>query len=183
MIGTLFNRAIQARHASLLMLLAVCFTLGGAWFIQLVLGIQPCPLCLQQRLPYYASLPLLVNLILQLRHEKPYVARTSALWVIILLAIAIAGGMGAYHAGVEWGLWKGPSDCTGDFKPAGLDQLMAQLNTVKVIRCDAVAMRIFGLSLAAWNALIATSLVVFGAMSLRQWRQEQADQGSSSLSQ
>ena len=60
---------------------------------------------------------------------------------------------------------------------------MAQLNTVKVIRCDAVAMRIFGLSLAAWNALIAASLVVFGAMSLRQWRQEQADQGSSSLSQ
>ena len=175
MLRPLFNWAIQARHASALMLLAVCCTLGGAWFIQLVLGVQPCPLCLEQRLPYYASLPLLVNLIMQLRHDKPYVARTSALWVIILIAFATAGSLGAYHAGVEWGLWKGPSDCTGDFKPAGLDQLMAQLNTVKVIRCDAVAMRIFGLSLAAWNALIAGSLVMFGAISLRHWRQSQTD--------
>ncbi len=175
MLRPLFNWAIQARHASALMLLAVCCTLGGAWFIQLVLGVQPCPLCLEQRLPYYASLPLLVNLIMQLRHDKPYVARTSALWVIILIAFATAGSLGAYHAGVEWGLWKGPSDCTGDFKPAGLDQLMAQLNTVKVIRCDAVAMRIFGLSLAAWNTLIAGSLVVFGAISLRHWRQSNTE--------
>ena len=94
--------AFEARNAALLMLAAVLFTLGGAWFIQLVLGIQPCPLCLEQRIPYYASLPLLANLILQLRQEKVFVARTSALWGLILLAIAIAGAMGAYHAGVEW---------------------------------------------------------------------------------
>jgi disulfide bond formation protein DsbB len=185
----LFAWAFEARNAALLMLAAVLFTLGGAWFIQLVLGIQPCPLCLEQRIPYYASLPLLANLILQLRQEKVFVARTSALWGLILLAIAIAGAMGAYHAGVEWGFWKGPSDCTGDFKPAGLDQLMSQLNTVKIIRCDAVAMRIFGLSLAAWNAIIATTLVIFGSLALTQWRQSQqaqtveGTQGSNSLSQ
>jgi disulfide bond formation protein DsbB len=186
MLHRLLNWSLQARHASGLMLLTVCFTLGGAWFIQIVLGIQPCPLCLEQRLPYYASLPLLVILIMQLRHDRPTLARISGLWMIILIAFAIAGGMGAYHAGVEWGLWKGPSDCTGDFKPAGLDQLLAQLNTVKVIRCDAVAMRIFGLSLAAWNAVIASCLVVFGALSLLHWRQSQLagrTYGSSSLSQ
>ena len=65
MLHRLLNWSLQARHASGLMLLTVCFTLGGAWFIQIVLGIQPCPLCLEQRLPYYASLPLLVILIMQ----------------------------------------------------------------------------------------------------------------------
>lgn len=182
MLDRMYHRALQPRNAVIVMLAVVALTLGGAWFIQLVLGVLPCPLCLQQRLPYYASLPLLVNLYIQLGHEKPFVARTSVLWIIILLAFATAGGMGGYHAGVEWGLWKGPSDCTGEFKPAGLDQLMSQLNTVKVIRCDAVAMRIFGLSLAAWNAVIATGLVLFGGFVLRHWRR-QAAQGSSSLSQ
>ena len=46
MLHRLLNWSLQARHASGLMLLTVCFTLGGAWFIQIVLGIQPCPLCL-----------------------------------------------------------------------------------------------------------------------------------------
>lgn len=166
--------ALKPKHASLLMLATVVLTLSGAWFIQLVLGVQPCPLCLEQRIPYYVSLPLLIILALQTRQEKAAIGRIASLWLLILLAFASAGALGGYHAGVEWGFWKGPSDCTGEFKPVGLDQLMTQLNTIKVIRCDAVAMRIFGLSLAAWNAIIATSLVLFGAVSLRRWRQEQA---------
>ena len=33
-------------------------TLGGAWFFQYVLGIQPCPMCLEQRYAYYLVIAL-----------------------------------------------------------------------------------------------------------------------------
>ncbi len=62
----------------------------------------------------------------------------------------------AYHAGVEWGFWQGPTDCTGpmvDFGKAG--SLLEQLDKVKVVRCDEVQWRFLGVSLAGYNVLIS----------------------------
>ena len=68
---------------------------------------------------------------------------------------------GAYHAGVEWGFWPGPSDCTGTLEKAGsVTDFMKQLQTTKVVRCDAVAIRILGLSLAGWNAVISAAMAL-----------------------
>ena len=44
-----------------------------------------------------------------------------------------------------------------------MGDFLQQLQTTKVIRCDAVAMRIFGLSLAAWNFVIASGLTLAAA--------------------
>ncbi len=77
---------------------------------------------------------------------------------LLLLALAALGnaGLGAYHAGVEWGWWQGPTDCTGPVGNLGsAGSLLERLNTVKVIRCDEVQWRFLGLSLAGYNVLIS----------------------------
>jgi disulfide bond formation protein DsbB len=64
---------------------------------------------------------------------------------------------------------------------AGAGDLLAQLDKVKVIRCDQVAFRLLGQSLAVWNFLVAGAVTVMAAIA---WRAEMSrDHGSSSLSQ
>lgn len=147
------NALLTPRNAALLIALGAFATIAGAWFIEIVLGVKPCPLCLEQRIPYYAGIPVALAAAWAAK-DHPKAAR--ALLALTAVIFLIGSGLGAYHAGVEWGLWKGPSDCTGPIqKPAAMGDFLKSLNKVTVIRCDEVAMRIFGLSLAAWNALIA----------------------------
>lgn len=133
-------------------------TVLGALFIEHVLGVKPCELCLKQRIPYYAGIPLAAVVAIAAAQGRGGL-RPAAGFCLVALVFAVGAVMGGYHAGVEWGLWAGPGDCTGAIaKPAAMTDFLKQLETVKVVRCDEVAMRILGLSLAAWNAAIATAL-------------------------
>ena len=83
-----------------------------------------------------------------------------------LLALVFAANvvLAAYHSGVESGLWQGPTACTGSIAGTeGAGSLLDQLATVKVVRCDAVALRVLGLSLANWNVLISGALAALAA--------------------
>ena len=84
---------------------------------------------------------------------------------LLVLALAALGnaGLGAYHAGVEWGFWKGPTDCTGPVGNLGsAGSLLERLDTVKVVRCDEVQWRFLGLSLAGYNVLISLLMAAIG---------------------
>jgi disulfide bond formation protein DsbB len=149
---------------ALIVTATACATLGGAWFIQLVLGVLPCHLCLIERIPYYASLPLGL-LAIGIGWRAPQGLPVKGLVGLLALVFAIGTVLGAYHAGVEFGIFQGPTDCTGTIdKPVAIDDFLKSLDTVKVIRCDEVAMRIFGLSLAAWNAVISLGLTLAAAV-------------------
>jgi disulfide bond formation protein DsbB len=152
--------------ASLAILLIATATIAGAWFFQLVLDILPCPLCLEQRYAYYAIIPLSALIALAASRGGP---RGVLILGLALLLIAGLGNavFGAYHAGVEWGFWKGPTDCTGplvDFGKAG--GLLDQLDKVKVIRCDEVQWRFLGLSLAGYNALISLLMAAIAGLGI-----------------
>src|SRR6186997_2608416 len=54
------KRDEPAKLAATLVLLLGLATIGGAWFFQLVIGLPPCPLCLEQRYAYYFAIPLAV---------------------------------------------------------------------------------------------------------------------------
>lgn len=84
-------------------------TLAGAWFFQLVVGLSPCPLCLDQRVPYYLAVPLALG-VATLAKNAP-LARAG--FVLLAFVLAIACGLALYHAGVEWKFWEGPNDCSG----------------------------------------------------------------------
>ena len=140
----------------------LAFALGliailGAWGSQLIGGLVPCELCLEQRLAYYWCLPVIAA-ILVLWNRLPL-----TVWYIAMAAAAaiFAWGtyMGAYHAGVEWGFWPGPTACTGLGSPdLSFDDLGGEIDAV--IPCDVVQFRFLGISLAGYNALVSLAIVV-----------------------
>jgi len=157
------HAANPALTAALAVAVIAAATLAGAWFFQLVLDIRPCPLCLEQRYAYYLAVPLglLVAFVASKGAPRPVLLVGLALLALAALANAWLGG---YHAGVEWGLWQGPTDCTGPVGNLGsAGNLLERLDTVKVIRCDEVQWRFLGLSLAGYNVLISLSMAVIAA--------------------
>jgi disulfide bond formation protein DsbB len=152
-----------ALTAALAILVIAAATIAGAWFFQLVLDILPCPLCLEQRYAYYASIPLAALVAFGAAWGAP---RGLLLLGLVLLVLAALGNaaLGTYHAGVEWGFWQGPTDCTGPVGNLGsAGNLLERLDTVKVVRCDEVQWRFLGLSLAGYNVLISLLMAAIGA--------------------
>jgi disulfide bond formation protein DsbB len=145
--------------AALAVALIAAATIAGAWFFQLALNILPCPLCLEQRYAYYLVIPLGLLVAFAAAKGAP---RCLIIPVLAVLALAALGnaGLGAYHAGVEWGFWPGPTDCTGPVLDLGKAGLLDNLDRVKVVRCDEVQWRFLGLSLAGYNALISLLMAV-----------------------
>ena len=142
---------MDARTAAAMVFAGALATVAAAWGFQLA-GYAPCELCLMQRWAYYAGAPLAGVLCL------PGVAATALRGGLLLLGLVFLAScaFGVYHAGVEWGFWQGPTACTGSFQPSG--DILADLASTKVVRCDAVAIRIAGLSLAGWNAIVSLAL-------------------------
>ena len=158
--------ANPALSAALAVALIAAATLAGAWFFQLVLGIVPCPLCLEQRYAYYLAVPFGLLIALLAAKDAPRPVLLAGLAVLLLAALANAW-LGTYHAGVEWKFWQGPTDCTGpvgNFGAAG--SLLDRLDTVKVVRCDEVQWRFLGLSLAGYNVLISLLMAAIAAWGL-----------------
>jgi disulfide bond formation protein DsbB len=157
------NAAGPALTASLAIMAIAAATLAGAWFFQLVLEILPCPLCLEQRYAYYFAVPFAALVAIAAARGAPRPVLLAGL-AILALAVLANAWLGTYHAGVEWGLWKGPTDCTGqigNFGSAG--NLLERLDTVKVVRCDEVQWRFLGLSLAGYNVLISLLMAAIAA--------------------
>ena len=129
----------------------------GAWFFQYGLGLNPCPLCLEQRYAYYLALPLgVLTAFAASRHAQRHLLMAA---FVILLGAALANAyLGGYHAGVEWKFWPGPTDCSGPIVDLGsAGNLLQRLETEKVIRCDEVQFRFLGVSMAGWNAILSLS--------------------------
>jgi disulfide bond formation protein DsbB len=131
-------------------------TIGGAWAYE-SLGYLPCELCYKERIPYYAAFALAPLAGLAAQIGRVGVARAA----FLLLALLFVGdaALSAYHSGVEWKIFAGPSDCSGAFQAARTaDDFLKQLQSVKVVRCDEPALYVLGLSLANWNVLITTAM-------------------------
>ena len=132
-------------------------TILGAYYFQFVVGLAPCPLCLDQRIAYYVAIPLAVLLTLAAaRMPRRLVALGLAVIALIMLFNA---GLALYHAGIEWKWWPGPRECSGpiDDLTTGGD-LLSQLSSISLVRCDEAAWRFLGLSLAGYDVLISLAL-------------------------
>lgn len=170
--GSLSDATSAASRCAASIAAIAALTLGGAWFFQLVLGLQPCPLCLEQRYAYYLAAPLAIVVAIAAARDAPRSLIYAGLFALLLAALANAV-LGGYHSGVEWKWWPGPTDCSGpvvDLGKAG--DLLSRLDTVKVVRCDEVQWRFLGLSMAGYNVLISllmAALALFGIKRL-SWR-------------
>ena len=157
---------VDPLHAAVGLLLIAFATIAGAWVFEWA-GYAPCELCLMQRWAYYAGVPLAALIAILAARGPRWLARAGlALLGLVFIGSAI---FGAYHAGVEWGFWPGPTGCTGALTRAdSMADFLKQLETTKVVRCDAVAIRILGLSLAGWNAVISAAMAALAFLGARK---------------
>lgn len=131
--------------------------LAGAVGFQHLGNLPPCEMCWWQRYAHLAAVA--VGL-------AAWVARSRPLIWLAVLALAAAGGLGLFHAGVEAGWWTGPTECTAAIDMRGGD-LLGRMLAAPVVRCDQVAWSLFGLSMAGWNALISGGAALLAAILLR----------------
>jgi disulfide bond formation protein DsbB len=142
-------------------------TIMGAWYFQYVLGLAPCPLCLEQRVAYYVSVPLAAVVAIAAGRGAPR-SVLAAGFAIIALAMLFNAGLALFHAGVEWKWWPGPQECSGApdvLAPSGDLLQDLEKGRISVVRCDEAAWRDpFGLlSLAGYNVLISLALAAVAA--------------------
>ncbi len=144
-------------RATTIVLIVAAATIAGAWAFELIGGLPPCPLCLQQRWAYYAAIPLLaIGAVIAMRAPQSGLLR--GLLGLAGLAILAGAVLAGYHAGVEWGWWAGPSGCSTAQELGSGGNFLPNLDAARVIRCDEAAWRMLGISLAGYNALISAGL-------------------------
>ncbi len=140
------------KAARWLALLTPALLLAGAYISQYGFGLPPCEMCWWQRYAHFAALAL---------GFLAFVIPNRMLVWLAAVAIALAGLIGGFHAGVEYGWWQGVTACTASPFASGQDPLAAIL-AAPVIRCDVAPWSLFGISLAGWNFLfsIAAALAI-----------------------
>ena len=134
---------------------AICFVaLASAYFIEYILGHQPCNLCLIERIPYAISIFLIISIYI-LKKNKQFLVLLLILTFIFSLLISI------YHFGIEQNFFQESAVCdTKDLNKAiTKENLLKQLNE-KAVSCKDVTFRIFGLSLTSINIVINIILII-----------------------
>jgi len=139
----------------------------GAYFFQYVMKLPPCPLCLEQRIPYYIGIPLALVVAFAASRRAPPLAVELGFMALVLIFL-YGAGLGVYHAGIEWKFWIGPTECTGTVDPFGKGgDLLSQIQNTSVVRCDEAAWRLFGLSLAGYNVIVSAVLALIAFCAAR----------------
>ena len=148
----MFN--ISKKNLFTVIFLISFIALVSAYFIEYILGHQPCNLCLYERIPYFlAILIVLIN----------YKYNKLEKYIILSLAIIflIATILSLYHLGIEQGFIQESLLCDLE-KGANIldkDEILKQLQQ-KNISCKDVTFKIFGLSLTSYNIIISILLTI-----------------------
>ena len=144
----------QVKHKIILNLILVfsIFAILAAYFIQYVLGHEPCNLCLISRIPYIISIIIISICLFTKKFEKITL-------IILSLTFFIAFLLSFYHFGIEQGFIKESLVCDLNSQNNELSKevLLNQLKEMPV-SCKNVTFKIFGLSLATFNIFISIIL-------------------------
>lgn len=139
--------------------------LGGAYAFQYLGGLQPCTLCLYQRWPWWIAGGLALLALFFIRERR----MSHSLSTLGALSILVGAGIAVYHAGIEQHWWTGPTACSGTAAtPQTLEALRAQIFAAPVVRCGDIQWSLFGISMAAYNALISLATGLSALVLLRR---------------
>ena len=139
-----------------LILLISIIALISAFFIEYILGHQPCNLCILERIPYFSAIILILLNYKFIEFEKFFIL---CLTIIFLFGTVLS----LYHLGIEQGLIQESLVC--DLKSGSnllsKEEILKQLQE-KSVSCKDVTFKMFGLSLTSYNILISI-LITFSA--------------------
>ena len=126
----------------------------SAYFIEYVLGHQPCNLCLIERIPYVISIFLIIIYYKSKKNEK---------FIVLLLTLVFVFSffISVYHFGIEQGFFEESTVCSikDNTEILSKEELLKVLNE-KSISCKDVTFRFFGLSLTSINILISLIIIL-----------------------
>ena len=126
----------------------------SAFFIEYILGHQPCNLCLIERIPYGLSIMIIMAIFLIRKNQKFLV-------MLLILTFIFSFAISSYHFGIEQGFFQESSVCGVKSLTEIItkEDLLKQLNE-KTISCRDVTFRVFGLSLTSINIVISLLFVI-----------------------
>ena len=134
----------------------------GALLFQYVGDMAPCKMCYWQRYPHVGAI-IIAGIIL--------ITGIGGFAVLGLLSALITAGIGGFHAGVERGWWEGPQSCTStSIDNLSTEELLAQIMSAPMVRCDEIPWQMFGLSMAGWNMVVSICLAVLWTIAIKQQR-------------
>ena len=126
----------------------------SAYFIEYVLGHQPCNLCLIERIPYGLGLILVILNYTLIKNERLIILLLILIFVFSLI-------ISFYHFGIEQGFFEESAVC--GLKNASnvnsKEEILKQLQAI-TLSCKDVTFRIFGFSLTAFNIIIGLILII-----------------------
>ena len=126
----------------------------SAFFIEYVLGHQPCSLCLIERIPYVLSIMIIIAIFLIKKNTKFLV-------LLLILTFTFSFAISLYHFGIEQNFFQESSVCGVKNLNESItkEDLLKQLSQ-KTISCKDVTFRVFGLSLTSINIVISLLFVI-----------------------
>ena len=126
----------------------------SAYFIEYILGHQPCNLCLIERIPYGISIILISLTLFLKKNEKFFI-------LLLILTFIFSFAISFYHLGIEQGIFQESAVCgVKDFSEnITKEELLNQLNE-KAVSCKDVTFRVFGLSLTTFNIIISLLIII-----------------------
>ena len=130
------------------------FALIFAYFIEYILGHQPCNLCLIERIPYMVALIIIV-VNYKFNHLEKYL-------ILLLIFVFLAGTLiSLYHLGIEQGFIEESllCDLKNGSKILTKEELLQQLQE-KMVSCKDVTFKIFGFSLTTLNLIISLLITI-----------------------
>lgn len=134
-----------------LALLLPSLLLAGAYGSQYLGGLYPCEMCYWQRWAHFAAVGFALAAFALRR--APDRGR-SFVW-LAALAILVSGAIGAYHAGVEAGIFEGLTQCASGSSGGSTSDILADIMATPLVRCDEVQWSFLGVSMAGWNAILS----------------------------
>ena len=145
---------IKNKNILNIILIFSIFALLAAYFIEYILGHQPCNLCLIERIPYLLAVIIIFLVYIFKKNEKVYIILLSLVFISATL-------ISFYHFGIEQGFFKESLVCNLDNNITSLskEDLIKELQQ-QTISCKDVSFRIFNLSLATINIIISLILSV-----------------------
>ena len=126
----------------------------SAYYIEYILKVPACSMCIYQRIPYFLSTVIILVFFLKKIDFKKLI-------IILFLFTLINTGLSFYHIGIEQGFFNELNTCKDEINANNTKDLLSQLKSKGVVSCKEVGFTIFGLSLATLNFIVNTILIMF----------------------
>ena len=152
-----------------LILLTSSAVIATVLIAQYGFNLYPCELCLYQRIPFVLLIMVSgVGLVMGTRHP----ARQLYLCLGCGLLLLVSTGLGAYHAGVEKNLFKGPTACTSQpsERPLSVEEMKAQIMGAPLVACNEPAWQWHGITMAGMNAAFSLVMALYALIQFGRFR-------------